>query len=96
MYKRQGLNNAGLAKSEIDFIVPHQASGLGLLHLTKRLGFPKDKVINIFSKVGNQIAASLPMALHELLSTRGNLQGKKLMLMGSGAGLTLGFGILSL
>jgi len=92
----EGLENAGLAKSDIDFVVPHQASGLGLKHLTKRLGFPKDKVVNIFARVGNQIAASLPMALHELLSTQSDLKGKKLMLMGSGAGLTLGFGVLSL
>jgi len=91
-----GLNNAGLTKSDIDHIVPHQASGLGLEHLTKRLGFPTDRVVNIFSKVGNQIAASLPTALHELLVTNDNLKNKKLMLVGSGAGLTLGFGILSL
>ena len=92
----EGLQGAGLAKSDIDFIVPHQASGLGLKHLTKRLGFPKEKVVNIFARVGNQIAASLPTALHELLSSRSNLEGKQLMLMGSGAGLTLGFGVLSL
>jgi 3-oxoacyl-[acyl-carrier-protein] synthase-3 len=92
----EGLQNAGLLKSDIDYVVPHQASGLGLQHLTKRLGFPKDKVVNIFARAGNQIAASLPMALHELLSTRTDLKGKKLMLMGSGAGLTLGFGVLGL
>ena len=92
----EGLQAARLKKSDIDFIVPHQASGLGLKHLTKRLGFPKEKVVNIFSKVGNQIAASLPTALHELMTNTQNLKGKKLMLMGSGAGLTLGFGVLSL
>lgn len=92
----QGLHAAGLKKSDIDYIVPHQASGAGLAHLTRRLGFSADRVVNIFSRMGNQIAASLPMALHELIKSKRSMVGRDLLLIGSGAGLTMGLGILSL
>jgi len=64
-----GLLAAGLSKTDIDFVVPHQASGSGLMHLSKRLGFSAEQVVNIFAQMGNQ---------------------------GSGAGLTLGCGVLEL
>ena len=54
---------AGLTRDQIDWIVPHQASLLALRHLTRRLGFQSDRVVDIFAEFGNQVAASLPTAL---------------------------------
>lgn len=93
---QQGLNQCNMALSEVDYVVLHQASHAGLLHLTKQLKIDSDKVINIFSTMGNQIAASLPIALHYLLTNKPTKKGQKILLFGSAAGLSLGLGVLTL
>jgi len=84
------LDEAGLDLEDIDWIVPHQASHLALSHLTLRMGFAPEKVINIFAEYGNQVAASLPTAL-DLAIADGRIQrGQRLLLLGTGAGLSIG------
>lgn len=84
------LAAAGLSLSDIDWIVPHQASHLALSHMVKRLGFARDKVIDIFADHGNQIAASLPTALDIGIRDGRIRRGDQLLLIGTGAGLSLG------
>ena len=55
------LKNTGLEK-DIDWIIPHQASGKAVETISTG-GFEKDRVIDIVSKYGNCVAASVPMAL---------------------------------
>jgi len=82
------LEKAGTSLEEIDLIVPHQASHLALDHAIKLLKIDPKKVVNIFAEHGNQVGASLPTALHYgLKSAR---RGDKILLLGSGAGVTLG------
>lgn len=95
-FLRDGLAKAGLRQSDIDYVVPHQASHSALAHLSKRLGFSSDIIINVFATMGNQIAASIPIALHQLRSGNPSLQGKNILLIGSAAGVSLGMGVLSL
>lgn len=84
------LARAGVHRDQLDWIVPHQASHLALSHASKRLGFARDKVIDIFAEHGNQVAASLPTAL-DIAIRDGRIQrGNKVLLLGSGAGLSLG------
>ena len=84
------LERAKLTRDQLDWIVPHQASQLALSHLSKRLGFTHNKVINIFAEHGNQVAASLPTAL-DIAIRDGRIQrGHRLLLLGAGAGLSLG------
>ncbi|MFY9259396.1 MAG: 3-oxoacyl-[acyl-carrier-protein] synthase III C-terminal domain-containing protein [Gallionella sp.] len=86
----QLLAQAGITAAQLDWIVPHQASHLALAHLTKRLGFPVEKVINIFAEHGNQVAASLPTAL-DIAIRDGRIQrGQRVLLLGTGAGLSIG------
>ncbi len=84
------LTRAALTRNQLDWIVPHQASHLAMAHLTKRLGFAHDKVIDIFADHGNQVAASLPTAL-DIAIRDGRIQrGQRLLLLGTGSGLSLG------
>lgn len=84
------LERTKLTRDKLDWIVPHQASQLALSHLSKRLGFAHNKVINIFAEHGNQVAASLPTAL-DIAIRDGRIQrGHRLLLLGTGAGLSLG------
>lgn len=84
------LRAAGVSLDEIDLMVPHQASHLALKHVNRMLGIDPAKVVDIFAEHGNQVAASLPTALHHGLTNRGIRRGSKLLLLGSGAGVTLG------
>lgn len=87
------LAEAGLRADEIDLVVPHQASGPALRALG-RFGFAPDRVVDIVGEYGNCIAASLPMALaiaHEDGRVR---RGDRLLLVGTGAGLSVAAAVL--
>lgn len=90
------LSEARLDREQIDWVVPHQASRLAMDHLSRRLGFAADRVIDIFAEHGNQVAASLPSAL-DIARRDGRIQpGQRLLLLGTGAGLSLGGMLLEL
>jgi 3-oxoacyl-[acyl-carrier-protein] synthase III len=84
------LASAGVTLEDIDWVVPHQASRLGLDHVCARLGFRTGCVIDVFSELGNQVAASLPTALDRAIRDGRIRRGDTLLLLGTGAGLTLG------
>lgn len=84
------LEQAQLKKEDIDFFVPHQASMAGLTHMFKELKIAEDKWINIFPYFGNQVAASLPSALHYAIKQEKIKRNDIVYLLGSGAGITLG------
>lgn len=84
------MDSASIKMDDIDWIVPHQASRLAIEHMTKRLKLSADKVVNIFANYGNQVAASLPTALDVAVRDGRIKRGDKLLLVGTGAGLTIG------
>lgn len=84
------LDRAGWRREDVDMVVPHQASPLALAHLVKRCGFPKEKIIDIVADYGNQVAASIPTALH-LARASGRLPaGAKVLILGTSAGVSFG------
>jgi len=90
------LSKANLDLSEIDWIVPHQASFLALEHLYKRFSIPEEKLINILNEKGNQIAASIPNALHALFKEKAVSDGDTVLMIGTSAGISLGAVILEI
>ena len=84
------LRTKGLTLDDIDWIVPHQASQASLNHIVRMLKVEKSKLIDIFYNHGNQVAASIPTALHELFMTKNLEVGQKVMMIGTSAGVGLG------
>jgi 3-oxoacyl-[acyl-carrier-protein] synthase-3 len=81
----------GLSKSlvDIDIVVPHQASKVGLLML-ERFGWPEAKIMRTIEWLGNCVAASIPATLYQAVRD-GNIQrGNKVLIAGTGAGLSIG------
>ncbi len=76
--------------SEIDCFIPHQASGPALHLICKKLGVPAEKLVSILEDRGNQVSASIPTALHVALEQGKVMKNDRVMLFGTGAGLTLG------
>ncbi|MGY2896597.1 3-oxoacyl-ACP synthase III family protein [Deinococcus sp. UYEF24] len=83
---RPGLS-AGLPG--IDRVIPHQASLAGL-KLMQRSGWPEDRTEVTLTHLGNVIAASLPLTLHQAVSQGRANSGDTLLMVGTGAGLTAG------
>ena len=48
------------------------------------------RVIDIYSEYGNQVAASMPTALYEGIEQGKIKRGDTVLLIGTGAGLTIG------
>lgn len=74
---------------KIDAVVPHQASKLALDAHTI-LGMSPDKVVRTIHKFGNCVAASIPATLYEAIKTKRIERGDKFLMLGTGAGLTIG------
>ncbi|ALB63057.1 3-oxoacyl-(acyl carrier protein) synthase [Cronobacter condimenti 1330] len=83
------LDAAGLTLEDIATVVPHQASHLSLEHMRQRLKVSPEALVDIYRLHGNQVAASIPTALHEAFTTGRVNTGEPLMLVGTAAGLTL-------
>jgi 3-oxoacyl-[acyl-carrier-protein] synthase-3 len=81
----------GLSKSllDIDVVVPHQASRVGL-HMLRRFGWPEAKVMQTLDWLGNCVAASIPATLYQAVKDGSLKRGEKLLLVGTGAGLSIG------
>ena len=84
----QTLKNTGLKKSDIDWVIPHQASGKAIEAFITVGGFKKEKVIDIIGEFGNCVAASVPMALSIAIKDKRIKRGDILLLIGTGAGLS--------
>lgn len=84
------LAYGNILKSKIKKIIPHQANIRIIKSASKALDIPlKSFFINIH-KYGNTSAASIPIALDEMLDKETMEPGDKILLVGFGAGLTYG------
>lgn len=84
------LKPAGLNISDFDLIIPHQASLPGLELMRRRLGVSKDAWFTFAERVGNTVAASIPMGLHFALEQGRLRRGDRALLLGTAAGFAVG------
>ena len=78
------------SRADVDVIVPHQASRMATRQLTSRYGFREDQIVGNLACRGNCVAASVPLLLSEAVEQRRISRGDRVLLLGTGAGLTLG------
>ncbi|MEP1229453.1 MAG: 3-oxoacyl-[acyl-carrier-protein] synthase III C-terminal domain-containing protein, partial [Litorimonas sp.] len=88
------LKQAQIQLTDINSIIPHQASAPALEFLKRAVPNGREKVVDIFSDYGNQIAVSIPHALHIARQTDRTGPGSTSLLIGSSAGISLGGGII--
>ncbi|MFS7186863.1 3-oxoacyl-[acyl-carrier-protein] synthase III C-terminal domain-containing protein [Serratia proteamaculans] len=88
-YLARLLAASGLTLAQIATVVPHQASHLSLEHMRKRLHVSAEVLVDIYRYHGNQVAASIPTALHAAVTSGRFNPGKPVMLIGTAAGLSL-------
>ena len=83
------LKRNNLSQPDIDLLIPHQASGKGVRAYSKFGGFNKNKVMDIVDKTGNCVAASLPLALAMAFEKNMINKNSTILLVGTGAGLSI-------
>lgn len=79
-----------LSKSEIDFVVPAQISPWFLQKLPDRIGFSREKVVDLSATLADTHSTSTFLALHHLISSGMATPGRRALLMAFGSGITVG------
>ena len=84
------LDQTGISADEIKYYVPHQANYRIIKSAAKRFNQPLDKFQISVQKHANVSAATIPIALKELIndSTKKLKSGDKIMIAGFGGGLS--------
>lgn len=89
----KALFRANLTIDQIDWLLLHQANQRILDAVADRLGIPSAKVISNMANYGNTSAASIPIALDEVVRSGQVKAGDTIATAGFGAGLTWGSAI---
>ena len=84
---KEFLENNNMKISDIDIVVPHQAS-VAMPIVMEKLGVPKDKYIDEVKEFGNMVSASVPMTLAHGLEKQKIKNSDIILLIGTAAGLT--------
>jgi 3-oxoacyl-[acyl-carrier-protein] synthase-3 len=84
------LDAAGLQKTDIDWLIPHQANIRIIQATAKKLGMTMERVITTVDRHANTSAASVPLALDEAVRDGRIREGHRVMLEGVGGGFTWG------
>ena len=84
------LEANGMAKSDINWLVPHQANIRILQSTAKKLGMSMDQVVVTVDKHGNTSAASIPLALDVAVRDGRIKRGETILMEAFGGGFTWG------
>jgi 3-oxoacyl-[acyl-carrier-protein] synthase-3 len=82
------LKKAGLTTDDIDMLIPHQANARIIDAAVEFSGLDRSKVYVNVDRYGNTSAASVPLALCEVLESGRVNKGDSVALAAFGAGLT--------
>ncbi|WP_414976618.1 beta-ketoacyl-ACP synthase III [Gordonia sp. (in: high G+C Gram-positive bacteria)] len=83
------LTESGAGPDDIDVFIPHQANARINDLMKKNLGFPDDlPMANDIETMGNTSAASIPLAMEEMLATGKAKGGDTALMLAFGAGLS--------
>jgi 3-oxoacyl-[acyl-carrier-protein] synthase-3 len=83
-----------LEKSDIDWLIPHQANIRIIQATAKKLSMPMDRVVVTVDEHGNTSAASIPLALDVAVRDGRIQRGETLMMEAFGGGFTWGSALL--
>jgi 3-oxoacyl-[acyl-carrier-protein] synthase-3 len=84
------LQRNHLVAADIAMVVPHQANQRILDATAERLGLPSDRMASVIGRYGNTTAATLPLALDEVVRAGRVRRGDLVVFTAVGAGFTVG------
>ncbi len=87
---KEALEPIGLKPEDLTLVIPHQANQRIIDYAAKSLKIPEDRVYSNVERYGNTSAATIPIALAEVMEQDRLKPGDILALVGFGGGLTWG------
>ena len=84
------IEQAGLTKDDVDFLIPHQANIRIMEASRQRLELPEEKMSKTIKKYGNTSSSSIPIAMVEELEAGKIKDDDVIVMVGFGGGLTWG------
>jgi len=93
---REVLDAANMTADQLDWLIPHQANVRILQSTAKKLHVPAEKCVVTVDHHGNTSAASIPLALDEVVRSGKVGAGHTVLLEGVGGGFTWGAALLKL
>lgn len=84
----EALEAAGLDRSEVDLVIPHQASAPILRRALRDCGVPEGKAYHTLARYGNASSASVLLSVHDARSEGRLKSGQKVALVAVGGGVT--------
>ncbi|MEK7697921.1 MAG: 3-oxoacyl-[acyl-carrier-protein] synthase III C-terminal domain-containing protein, partial [Pseudomonadota bacterium] len=79
-----------LQKSDVKWLVPHQANIRIIAATAKKLGLPMERVVLTVDRHGNTSAASIPLAFDEAVRDGRIQRGEMVLMEAFGGGFTWG------
>ena len=80
-----------LKLKDFDAIITHQTSKYGNEYFLRNFGLDHTKVVNTLTDFGNCVSASIPLGFEKYFNqNHGQLEGKKILILGAAAGVSLG------
>ena len=89
------LERAGWSVSDVDWFVGHQANARIVRDVAEKLELPAERVAINIGRVGNTLAASVPILLTDLVADGRLRAGDRVLLSAFGAGLSWGSTVLT-
>lgn len=86
----EALAANGKQRSDVDWLIPHQANIRIINAVAKRLQLPDDRVVKTIERHGNTSAASVPLALDEACRDGRIQRGQLILLEAFGGGFAWG------
>lgn len=87
---RAVLDRCGWSVSDVDWFIGHQANARIVRAVAEELVIPDHRVAQNIERVGNTLAASIPLLLNEVAARGQLVAGQRVLLSAFGAGLSWG------
>ncbi|MBQ9575175.1 MAG: 3-oxoacyl-ACP synthase, partial [Synergistaceae bacterium] len=84
------LKKSALTRKDIDCYVFHQANKMILDYLQDKCGLQGMPYWNDVRNYGNTVSSSIPIALSDMMNLKGNVEMKRVLMIGFGVGLSWG------
>ena len=85
---KEAMDAHKMNSNDVDLLVPHQANIRIMEFVAKKMGIPMEKIISNIHRVGNTTAASIPIALSEVVQNGQIKKGNNIILAAFGSGFT--------
>jgi 3-oxoacyl-[acyl-carrier-protein] synthase-3 len=84
------LQRNRLTTADVAVVIPHQANQRILDAAADHLGLPRERMATVIARYGNTTAATLPLALEEVVRAGRLTRGDFVVFVAVGAGFTVG------